>query len=145
MFGHESLPSKIYSYDINMRLMSKEDLQYINTQLWLANHMRNDYVTVRNEEIKDYCVRRKAKFPEYEALENKIAEINEKIKTQCDEIKKQNSTEKKRMTGTLEQKEIILSRKLEENGVVNKAGSKHCSVNNKTSVAWVMATEQEVA
>lgn len=42
--------------------------------------------------------------------------------------------------------DCILSRKLEEKGVISKAGSKHCSLNNKTSVAWVATkNHKEVA
>jgi len=42
--------------------------------------------------------------------------------------------------------DCIINRMLEEKGVVNKAGTKHCSVNDKTSVAWVATKKyKEVA
>jgi len=38
--------------------------------------------------------------------------------------------------------DCIISRKLEEKGILKKTGTKHCSINKKNSVAWNIGTTE---
>src|SRR5579859_931654 len=108
MFGHASLPSCIYEYDvIERKTNTSNEEDYLDKQLLLKIQFRNFLAakTKRNSEVIHQTKREI--FPDYAKLENDINSLTEHIDEIYTQIRNQKQKERSKFSGTPEQKTKI--------------------------------------
>lgn len=105
MFGNDSLPSCIYSYDvINSKNIHINELKYCEDTIYQLNKYRNELIEIKRKNIDEFAQERLRLYPEYASRESEIEQLNKKITAIYDEIKLENQRNKVRSSGTNEQK-----------------------------------------
>lgn len=108
MFGRDSLPSCIYSYDIiNTKNINLSNLSYLEESLWKCNIYRNKIIEMRQNKTNEFCLKRAELFPKIKELEDNITNINNQVNDVYIDIKQSNIKDKQRKTGTIEQQNTV--------------------------------------
>jgi len=133
MFGNDSLPSRIYSYDVvdkKVVRISSYDASLLLKQLSLCNNYYNDLVSVRRKELEAISVLRNELYPGYAARNDEIEALNLKIEELFEQIRKQNMQAKKKNSGTKDQKNAIKALKAEKTKLVHQQREQKASMSN---------------
>lgn len=121
MFGNDSLPSRIYSYDvINTKSIGINPIKHCEDCLYLCNHYRNGLIALQQQHIQRIEEQRKIQFPNYQKLQLELIEIDDKIEAIFKEIKSFNIENRLRTTGVKSQKELFNHLKGEKKLILNK-------------------------
>lgn len=108
MFGYDSQPSRIISFDViqtkNINIVPLKDCCDF---LWMCNKYRNKLIELKRQHIDRIAAERESRYPGYGQLLKDIEAISTEITKVTGEIKSDNAATKQRNTGTPEQKNIL--------------------------------------
>ena len=102
MFGHKSIPSRIYSYGAKAPAIGAE---IVDEQMWLAHRYRNALVELEIERRRRVDVQLASMEPGLNGTETKIAEAESALKETRTSIKKENQDQRAKIVA-LEAKAI---------------------------------------